>query len=62
MWACICNALAVFQAAGLKQCCNRVQAAKVPEDLVAEGIAVVSSTKNAVLGKDQKIVGVASAV
>lgn len=31
---------------------KRLQKAKVPGDLVAEGMAVVGSTKNAVLGTD----------
>lgn len=30
----------------------RVQAAKIPEDLVAEGMLVVNSTKDAVLGTE----------
>jgi hypothetical protein len=41
---------------------SAVQAAKVPDDLIAEGIAIVGSTKDAVLGQNKKLNGVAHAV
>lgn len=45
---------------GSTESADYVQKAKVPEELVAEGITVVGSTKDAVLGPDHTPVGIAA--